>query len=261
MGVKCDTHLFCENNQMSGFSVNRGRLGGTRMTYAEAEAKLGKRETKKLENNTYLHRVAIDTLAVKLHQTDVVLIHSNGRFTLQTGGWQTVTTKDRINGYSPARVYSNNGVWHVGEAAFHDGMQVDSTGKPIGKVKLAANAEKAKKKLDKAVRDYINGFAAAAVEAGDLEAPGPGDCWGCCMKPTDGAATPPGGIMGIGHIVEHFREKYYVPSLLWNACQNAGNPSVLWSMIRGDIQRGDSRLLKRQLTSYFRKLKPALLAG
>src|SRR5262249_27597834 len=61
-----------------------------------------------LENNTRLIRCG-DDYAVVLHSTAVVTIHQDGTYTLRTGGWRTVTTKDRINKYSPARVYSTNG--------------------------------------------------------------------------------------------------------------------------------------------------------
>lgn len=47
-------------------------------------------------------------MAVRLHNTDVVTYHPDGTATLYTGGWMTVTTKDRINAWSPARVSSTN---------------------------------------------------------------------------------------------------------------------------------------------------------
>jgi hypothetical protein len=59
---------------------------------------------KPLENNTRLHKRGND-YAVRLHSTDVVTIHANGTYTLNTGGWHTATPKARINDYSPARAY------------------------------------------------------------------------------------------------------------------------------------------------------------
>jgi hypothetical protein len=81
----------------------------TRMARAQDRG-YGKRRL--LQNNTYLVQRGED-YAVRLHNTDVVTIHADGTYTLNTGGWETVTTKDRINGYGPARVYSHRGVWAV----------------------------------------------------------------------------------------------------------------------------------------------------
>ena len=83
---------------------------------------------KRLANNTYLRRVDIDNFAVCLHSTDVVTLHPDGSYTLRTGGWQTPTTKDRINEYSPARVSQRKFEWFVrvngAEAPFFEGMTI-----------------------------------------------------------------------------------------------------------------------------------------
>jgi hypothetical protein len=85
--------------------------------------------SKPLGNNTKLVKVDDDTFAVKLHHTNVVLIHRDGTYTLNSGGWRTVTTKDRINGYSPARVWQKAHVWYVnGGDRFFDGIRVNSAG-------------------------------------------------------------------------------------------------------------------------------------
>lgn len=75
----------------------------------------GRNGRKKLQNNTYLEQRGED-FAVQLHSTDVVTIHADGTFTLRTGGWDTVTTKDRINNYGPARVWSERGTWAIHSA-------------------------------------------------------------------------------------------------------------------------------------------------
>ena len=57
------------------------------------------RTRRKLENNTYLERHDDGDIAVVLHGTDVVTFKPNGDIILDTGGWQTPTTKDRMNRY------------------------------------------------------------------------------------------------------------------------------------------------------------------
>jgi hypothetical protein len=60
---------------------------------------------KPVANNTRIVKVDENTLGVKLHNTVVVQIHNDGTYTLNNGGYLTKTTKDRINEYSPARLY------------------------------------------------------------------------------------------------------------------------------------------------------------
>lgn len=101
------------------------------MTHAEmVKVVRGKRNAnrRKVGNNTYAEILYDGSVAIRLHNTDVVKIHPNGLYTLNSGGWQTVTTKDRINQYSPRRVYQRNFEWFVDidgkEHPFIDGMVV-----------------------------------------------------------------------------------------------------------------------------------------
>ncbi len=244
------------------------------LTYTNAVALLarGRNGQKKLGNNTVLHRIDDNTLAVRLHRTDVVKLHSDGTYTLDSGGWRTVTTKARINEYSPARLYQSNNIWYVGDAVYHDGIKVDASGKPIGETEAPAVVQRKKRKLDKQVREYIVGFAADAVEKGGLTQPGNGDCWACLFKAqsqngeqgrlfskgTDVHADQP---MGFDHLFQHFSEKYYVPSLLWKAIQAHGyaNPAVIWHHLDSQVKAGRTEGVIRELAQYFRKLKPELL--
>ena len=101
------------------------------MTHAEAISMVrGKRnkDSRKIGNNTYAEILSDNTVAIKLHSTYVVKIRDDGTYTLNSGGWQTVTTKDRINQYSPVRVYQRDFTWYVKingkEFQFMDGMVV-----------------------------------------------------------------------------------------------------------------------------------------
>src|SRR6188768_2137912 len=84
-------------------------------------------KVKRIANNTVKYERANGDVVYRLHNTDVVTKHANGTFTLNSGGWKTVTTKDRINLYAPARVHSDKGVWYVRNGVpFYDGMRVDA---------------------------------------------------------------------------------------------------------------------------------------
>jgi len=62
---------------------------------------------------------------VSLYATDIVDIDtSDNTITLNTGGWNTVTTKERMNAVlsafdSPYRVYQRDFQWHVGLVYYH----------------------------------------------------------------------------------------------------------------------------------------------
>lgn len=101
------------------------------MNHAEAIKMVkGKRNSnrRKVGNNTYAEILHDNSVGIMLHSTYVVKIHEDNTYTLQTGGWQTVTTKDRINQYSPVRVYQRNYEWFVKinnkEYPFMEGMVV-----------------------------------------------------------------------------------------------------------------------------------------
>lgn len=273
---------------MSGFAVGTyvGTAGIRRLSFEEGLAKLKGKDQKKLENNTYLVRVDNETLGVKLHNTIIVYIFKSGVYQLDTGGWRTVTTKDRFNRYSPASVHQKNNIWYIGDGIFEDGVRVDSEGKVLTPQRGVKEVESKKRKLDRMVRKYIKGFGeyvirnglqvdqadkpteqspwkvVELVEGPKPLAPGPGDCWACYFGITsDDALREP---LGVDHLLQHMIEDdgpYFVPSLLWKAILVGGyhNPGFIWHHIASDARRGDSKFLDRVLTAYFRKRKPALL--
>lgn len=73
------------------------------MTYYEADRRLQGRckNSRRLENNTYLERRGENAIAVRFHATDVLTFRKDGSWTASTGGWNTVTTRDRLSRYSP----------------------------------------------------------------------------------------------------------------------------------------------------------------
>jgi hypothetical protein len=107
------------------------------ISYEAASEMLGKKDSKKIENNTYLVKTQ-DGFGIKLHNTIVVKILPHGLFSLHTGGYFTNTTKDRINNYAPVNIYSEKGDWYFGgrdkktRILFSDGIIVDTKGDVVG---------------------------------------------------------------------------------------------------------------------------------
>ena len=92
--------------------------------------KTGKKIAKKIDNNTLLIEYP-DYKAIRLHDTNI-LVFKNNTITLNTGGYQTRTTKDRLNKYLPQNfnVYQKNYTWYISNTLdnsnieFKDGITV-----------------------------------------------------------------------------------------------------------------------------------------
>jgi hypothetical protein len=98
------------------------------MTYAEVLALVhGKtnRQERKIGNNTYAEIEHDRSISVSLHGTDVVRFYPNGLVKLNSGGWRTHTTKQRINKYSPVKIFQKNFEWYLADGRpFEDNMLV-----------------------------------------------------------------------------------------------------------------------------------------
>ncbi len=180
-----------------------------------------------VENNTRIEKRG-DDYAVVLHGTDVVTYHKDGSATLNSGGWLTVTTKDRMNGYlgNRARVYSKRGVWFVftrdggtfdwdGGVRYFDGIRIASDGTILNPPdpKLAERKREAEIKMRKRVDRFVDGYMKALTEG--MPVPSGGDCWGCSMFERAGSHDN-------NHLLSHLTDRYYVPTLLWNAMGDRG---------------------------------------
>jgi len=94
----------------------------TQMVYGKT-----KRTSRKVGNNTYAEILPDGSVGITLHSTMVVRIHPDNSATLNTGGWYSSTTKDRMNKYSPVRVYQCKGEWYLNNddnTPYEDGMTV-----------------------------------------------------------------------------------------------------------------------------------------
>jgi hypothetical protein len=107
------------------------------MTYQEATEYLSAgrdKHSRPLANNTRLEKRSAG-VAIRLHGTDVATFLHDGGVQLYTGGWYTVTTKDRMNmafSWPGWRLFQKQGEWfmHYGEwesgftIPYVDGMTV-----------------------------------------------------------------------------------------------------------------------------------------
>lgn len=190
------------------------------MNYKNAIELLNGKNRKKLEFQTYLEKRG-ENVAVLLHETDVILFYPDDKIVLNSGGWKTKMTKDRINNYSPVSISQKNGIWYVihngKEVIFKDGITIDGEkitgdGGTNNKILL-----KTKKEAQKYINNFIEKF-----KNSEIKIPSRGDCWYCSLKEVE-SHKPLGDVISDNHILEHIREKYYVPSLFLNAMNENKN--------------------------------------
>jgi hypothetical protein len=220
---------------------------------------------KRIANNTVRYERSNGDIVWRLHNTDVVTKHPDDTYTLNSGGWKTVTTKDRINTYFPGSVWSDKGLWYVGRgvnrSVFYDGMRVDVHGqdqapKPVEVGEgQEQNAKELKRKISKFVR--------LIDDCEQLPIPHGGDCWLCMAfgeKPREHkrnlefnhVANQSGPIENVDHLLSHLDEGYLHGTLLVNAMRWAGYSDqgigLYYQMKDRDaFKRAVRRYLKRKL--------------
>lgn len=224
-------------------------------SFTDANQILGNRDRKKIGHNTYLQRAGDDIEAI-YHSTAVVTYHPNNTMTCKTGGWQTVTTKDRLNQLTPLRIGSTKGIWYANSERFFDGIICDTSGQVLNPLpKADADATDAyNKAMRKQIKTYIDGYLQALIVEG-LPMPSNGDCWYCL-----------GMLESDDHLLDHMEESYFVPMLAVNAMREAGYQdtgiSIFLDMHSDDRMGGRSTqhgtrvhtdIVRRSLRKYMQK--------
>jgi hypothetical protein len=176
--------------------------------------------SKVIDSNTVEYTRANGDRVIRLHHTDIVTVKANGDIVLNSGGWQTVTTKDRMNckAIYPWRIYQMNKIWYVhtgdNKHVFADGITLHADGTVTG----AGPDPKTLDILDKKILAYVKGYM-AALDSSKVPAPSNGDCWYCLMRTVPGNEPLGEATKSVDHIESHFAEKYYVPSLVTRAIE------------------------------------------
>ena len=188
----------------------------------------GKRNRKKIDHNTYAERQLDGTIVITLHKTNIVTMDVKGNIILTSGGWKTSTTKNRLNNIigSFAHIHQEKGQWYIGQRGsgqvvpFEDEMEL--TIRRLVPSKRSNNAGKKQDILRKRVKQYVKEFITALRE-GKIDPPSEADCWYCYFQ-KDGKSLGD-ATNNHEHILNHVKEKYFVPSLLVNALNdcNAGS--------------------------------------
>lgn len=240
-------------------------------------------ESKKVQNNTWVEHVSTDSendaYAVRLHSTQVLVAWSDGSVMLQTGGWFSMTTKERMHHYLPSdvSVSSRKGEWNVSrtswvygpatdaepwgtskrtahwDVTYADGIVLDSVGGALVPrvgtypTEDAAKAAKiAKAALRRDVKNYVHNvqvvldaWSETLRNGGHINTGG--DCFYC-----QGLVTSMSGerVSDNGHLWSHLRENYLPACLLLAAAK--GDERV-WTW----VAYGFRERIQKILTTYF----------
>lgn len=155
-------------------------------TYDQANEYLGLKPRRPISHNTDIVRRDDGAIQVKYHGSPVVTYLPAGEAQggpvtlLDSCGWRTPTTKERINAFCPAgfHVWQERSVWHLSKGSwqdnaswtFADGITIDSYGQVFNAG--PTNEAQEVKKLVNRIRKYAKHYAQELVE-GKLEAPDP----------------------------------------------------------------------------------------
>lgn len=224
--------------------------------YRELDGIIGKRETKKIQHNTYARREGAD-IVIRFHNTDILRYHEDGTVTLAAEGWHTTTTAQRFAEWLPRlwSVHNDRGYWNVfgptnertvhgkgkswqysspkvaAHFRFWDGMRIVDEPRPLLVNYLESPdftpADRLVRELKVLVDRYVAGYDVATLrelfepnEDGSVSFAG--DCFFCM------------GDFGadVSHLVSHLLEGYRMGSLVWNAFKRAkyGDPAFVLSI-------------------------------
>lgn len=85
-----------------------------------------------IANNTVEYHKEDGARIIRLHHTDILTFQTDNKIVLNTSGWQTVTTKDRMNAHLPwpdYKIAATKGQWYIYQGgwegkkiAFYDGV-------------------------------------------------------------------------------------------------------------------------------------------
>lgn len=184
-----------------------------------------------------------ESIKIVLFETPIATFRKRGGVVLNSGGWRTRFTREKINQLLPkgTGLYSDGGLWVVHgfdgdqNVGFLDGMVISEQGIIEGGMAPAELSDRKAllKKSSRFCRRFID-----RLLTGKVGRPGPGDCLYCQVEAgsqqtkmgvleRDGTVRPHTFDEASDHIVHHIDEGYFVPSLLHNAIMDMGGPGQL----------------------------------
>jgi|TARA_Y100000034_G_scaffold131097_1_gene191071 hypothetical protein len=178
---------------------------------------------------------------IRFHDTNIVEFTEDGGMKLNSGGWKTPTTKERINRFlDSGYIYQRNSEWYLtlgGETSvFYDGMEIRNN--KIVKIKEKNISTGYHLKLIKRYCDKL-------MRMDRFPEPSGGDCWHCAMRTKEGQTM--GEISKSDHIINHLKTGYIHGSIIYNALVWAGYKPQYTFHMKDIAIRALRRYLKTKL--------------
>lgn len=244
------------------------------LTNTEAEALFKRCRNKergyKFANNTRIQKRG-RAYAIRLHKTDVAIIRPDGTYRLNSNGWRTVITRDRINRVAPCCVEQTKGIWHIGKTLYEDGMLVDASGKPTRESQhTLSDVLNLKSQVDRTITRFIRIVEKACVgrDIGTWES--------YSKQPTPNERSKP-HIRELWELIRVTSKKgewaliagpsnLFIVAYLATKARGHGDPQFVWTLMRDTCLRGgDAIFIRGNLRAFIRHRKQymieAILAG
>lgn len=213
--------------------------------------------SKIVANNTLEIQYEDGTQAIRLHDTNII-IYDHKDMILNSGGWRTKTTKDRINDYIDYAftIIQRKSQWYLFnkdkqeiESVFYDGITIDTIHHIIKKpMKEDKTTSKYIKLIDTYCKKLSSNIDTKKDYLKNLVNNIGGDCLYCCNKEIK-TGLPLGDITNNKeHLISHLQQKYFMGSLILNALADRGYKDPMFI-----IQIGAKESIIRAIKQYFKK--------
>lgn len=203
-------------------------------------------DLKRVAHNTMFYHVPaepgrVGETRIRLHRTDILRFLDDGSIVVSTGGWNTLTTRARINEFGRSRgvrVHTDRGRLVVNGTACLEGATIRPDGVVIPDV-----TEKDAVAMRKGIDAYMREWEKRGLPS---EAAATGDPW------------VPYESVNADHIADWIEDRYVFRSLLAHAHRHAGVSRKGAAYILHDIDRGGGKLRSGDLSRLRRYVRNKL---
>jgi len=207
-------------------------------------------EVKRINRNTF--KYCIDgKVKVRLCETDI-MIYEKKSIILNTSGFRTFLTKNRLNERLSGYIYQDKSNWYYKDiygtiTRFFDGIKIDKISNQVMNGKSAPDFKKIDKKIDKKnekTLKHIKAYCEKINKLKTLPDDSSGDCFYCQHEQM--------GKQDTDHLIMHLKEKYIMKSLLLNALKEKGYncPSFIYNISKDN--KADRKQIIRSVKDYFK---------
>jgi hypothetical protein len=121
-------------------------LACTYTDYESLDEELGSKSMKKIGYETVIRRIDDFKIGIRYHNTDIIIVEPTNIIYLNNGGWDTPTTKDRLNQFLRClgvHIYQKNYEWFIsgenGTFPYQNGIEIHPGGYMVLPRKLGSN--------------------------------------------------------------------------------------------------------------------------